>query len=106
MWAISHRSPLKGPIDMVMSPATTRSRGWWSEDDCRRDDFVAAAARRTRPGGCPCAERGRGCEGARRLDGLVAVVDQQTNLDDYPFAEAVTENGLVSDCAALRAHLD
>ena len=60
---------------MVMSPATTRSRGWWSEDDCRLDDFVA-------------------------------VVEQQTDLDDYPFAESVTENVLVYDCAALRAHLD
>ena len=46
---------------MAMSHAATRSRGWWSEDDCRLDDFVA-------------------------------VVQQRTDLDDYPFADAVTEN--------------
>ena len=60
---------------MAISPATTRSRGWWCADDCRLDDFVA-------------------------------VVEQQTDLDDYPFADAVTENVLVYDCERLRAHLD
>jgi len=40
-----------------------------------------------------------------RLEDFVAVVDQRTQLADYRFADAVTDNVLVYDSERLRAHL-
>src|SRR5690348_1003072 len=40
-----------------------------------------------------------------RLSDLIDLVSQKTSLDEYPYAQAVEENGLIYDGARLRAAL-